>query len=168
MPAAEIARRLDQTLADFALEDLAHQPLHHLSLGQKRRVALAGVMALQPELLLLDEPTAYLDGLQTGKLLQELDRIHGQGTTIVMATHDLDLAYGWADWILVLHAGQLILSDCPQAVFTDRVLLEELQLGMPLLLQVWYSLPEHLRQSQLAPPTTIAELRARYPSSADG
>nr|WP_228035670.1 hypothetical protein [Oculatella sp. LEGE 06141] len=60
-------------------------------------------MALQPELLLLDELTAYLDRLQTRHLFEELDRIHASGTTIVMATHDLDLAYAWANWVIVQH-----------------------------------------------------------------
>ncbi|OCR02253.1 cobalt ABC transporter ATP-binding protein [Oscillatoriales cyanobacterium USR001] len=160
LPKSEIGKRLQQTLTDFSLTELANSPLHHLSLGQKRRVALAGVMALQPELLLLDEPTAYLDSLQTRNLFQELDRIHANGTTIVMATHDLDLAYAWADRIVVLHEGQMVLSDRTDVVFTDVALLEQLQLGIPTLLEVWYSLPEALRHPQVAPPRSIAVLRS--------
>ncbi|HBW57559.1 MAG TPA: cobalt ABC transporter ATP-binding protein [Oscillatoriales bacterium UBA8482] len=156
----EIEQRLQQTLIDFSLKELANSPLHHLSLGQKRRVALAGVMVLQPQLLLLDEPTAYLDSLQTQNLLQELDRIHLQGTTIVMATHDLDLAYSWADVMIVLHQGRMVLSGEALAVFTDVNLLAELQLGMPTLLEVWYSFPEQFRPSELTPPRTIAQLRS--------
>jgi len=117
-------------------------------------------MALQPELLLLDEPTAYLDSLQTRNLFQELDRIHGKGTTIVMATHDLNLAYAWADRIIVLHEGHLVLSDQTDVVFTNVALLEQLQLGIPTLLEVWYGLPEALRPPQVAPPKSIAALRA--------
>lgn len=159
LPVAEVARRLQQTMADFSLKNLANQPLHHLSLGQKRRVALAGVMALQPELLLLDEPTAYLDSLQTRNLLQELDRIHTEGTTIVMATHDLNLAYSWADWVMVLHEGRLALSDRTDVVFNNAALLEQLQLGIPTLLEIWHALPEALRDRQRS-PKTIAELRS--------
>lgn len=164
LPMAEVEKRLQQTLADFSLKDLENQPLHHLSLGQKRRVALAGVMALQPELLLLDEPTAYLDSLQTRNLFQELDRIYGNGTTIVMATHNLDLAYAWADWIIVLHKGQILLSDQTDKVFTNVALLEKLQLGIPTLLEVWYTFPETLRPPQVAPPKSIAELRTYLPN----
>ncbi|HIK55035.1 MAG TPA: ABC transporter ATP-binding protein [Synechococcales cyanobacterium M55_K2018_004] len=154
---AEIAQRLRQTLQDFSLQDIADRPLHHLSLGQKRRVALAGVMALQPELLLLDEPTAYLDRLQTRHLLTELDRIQANGTTIVMATHDLDLAYAWADWVIVLHRGRLVLSEPAQQVFAQVDVLNQLQLGMPTLLECWYALPAAWRDRRL-PPKTIAEL----------
>ncbi len=138
---AEVAQRLHQTLRDFSLQDLADRPLHHLSLGQKRRVALAGVMALKPELLLLDEPTAFLDRLQTLHLFKELDRIHDAGTTIVMATHDLDLAYSWADWVIVLDEGRLVLSEQAQQVFTQMDVLNQLQLGIPTLLECWYALP---------------------------
>lgn len=155
---AEIAQRLQQTLCDFSLQDLADRPLHHLSLGQKRRVALAGVMALKPELLLLDEPTAYLDRLQTRHLLAELDRIHANGTTIVMATHDLDLAYAWADWVIVLHEGRLVLSEQAQQVFAQADVLHQLQLGMPILLECWNTLPSAWRDRH-SPPRTIAELQ---------
>lgn len=158
LPVAVVERRLRQILADFALEDLADRPLHHLSLGQKRRVALAGVMVLEPELLLLDEPTAYLDGVQTRNLLQELDRIQKKGTTIVMATHDLNLVYSWADWVFVLEQGKLILSESTDVVFENVAILEQLQLGIPTLLEVWNAIPEHLRHPQLSPPKTIEDL----------
>jgi len=162
LPVAVIEQRLHQTLRDFALEDLANSPLHHLSLGQKRRVALAGVMALQPELLLLDEPTAYLDGKQTRNLLQELERIHAQGTTIVMATHNLDLAYTWADCVCVLHQGQLALAGTVQEVFAQRRTLESLQLEMPLLLEAWEALPPSLRSESMLPPRSIADYRSYF------
>ncbi|VXD21695.1 putative enzyme [Planktothrix serta PCC 8927] len=165
---SEIVARLDQTLSDFNLQELANRPLHYLSLGQKRRVALAGVMALQPQLLLLDEPTAYLDRLQTRHLMQELDRIHGNGTTIVMATHDLDLAYGWADWAIVLHQGRVLVSDQADQVFNNVTLLEQLELGMPTLWEIWNALPMAFRDTangtlreRESPPKTVAELRSR-------
>ncbi|MBD2579874.1 ABC transporter ATP-binding protein [Oscillatoria sp. FACHB-1406] len=156
---AEIARRLHQTLLDFSLQELADRPLHHLSLGQKRRVALAGVMALQPELLLLDEPTAYLDRRQTRHLFEELDRIQASGTTIVIATHDLDLAYAWADWAIVLHEGRLMHSSPAPDLFGCADLLEELQLGLPTLLECWYALPPAYRDRR-SPPRTLSELRS--------
>jgi cobalt/nickel transport system ATP-binding protein len=92
-------------------------------------------------------------------LLQELDRIQAQGTTIVMATHNLDLAYAWADWVFVLHEGQLILSDRTNVVFSKVELLKQLQLEIPMLLEVWHALPMSWRNHQ-SPPKTIAELRS--------
>mgnify|MGYP006421394341 CR=1 FL=1 len=140
LPEKDIKQRLRQIIADFSLEEIWESPLHHLSMGQKRRVALAGVIALSPNLLLLDEPTAYLDGLQTHHLLQELDRIWQNGTTLLMATHDLNLAYEWADWFFIVHQGKLILQGKAEDVFSQRDLLREVQLGVPLLWEVWESL----------------------------
>ena len=112
-----VASKVIKTLADFNLADLAMSPLQHLSLGQKKRVSIAGVMALEPELLLLDEPTAYLDPVQTRNLLVELDAIAQRGTTLLIATHDLDFVYRWADWILVMERGKLIAQGETLAVF---------------------------------------------------
>ncbi|MEQ8970463.1 MAG: ABC transporter ATP-binding protein [Coleofasciculus sp. C1-SOL-03] len=155
----EIKQRLEQTLAEFGLQDLADQPLHHLSLGQKRRVALAGVMARQPELLLLDEPTAYLDSVQTGNLLEELERIHAAGTTLVIATHDLNFAYQWADWMCILHEGQLIMSGEAQNIFSQGNRLAELHLDVPILWEVWQVLVSRLSLPKTMPfPKTIRQL----------
>ena len=130
--------------------------MHHLSLGQKRRVALAGVMVLKPQLLLLDEPTAYLDRIQTRHLMAELERVHGEGTTIVMATHDLNLAFEWSDWMFIIHQGKLAIEGTAEDVFVQREIMEDLQLGLPLLWEVWEALP---RRNQTRVPKTIGELR---------
>jgi len=131
-----IAQRVEQVLAEFDLTKLATTPIHHLSLGQKKRVSLADVMVLQPQLLLLDEPTAYLDRLHQRQLIAELQIVHAAGTTILMATHDLDLVYRWADWVFVLDQGKLVLQGTPQDVFTRKDCLEELQLGVPIVLEL--------------------------------
>jgi len=141
---AEVNQRVSEAIAHFNLSELATRPVHHLSLGQKKRVSLADVMVLQPELLLLDEPTAYLDQLQTRDLMVKLRQIHDMGATIVMATHDLDLAYCWADWIFVLDRGQLVLEGTPQDVFAQREALDCLQLGVPLVFDVLDKVAEAL------------------------
>lgn len=139
LPTREIQQRVEQILVEFGLTELAQRPVHHLSLGQKKRVSIADVMVLRPELLLLDEPTAYLDRLHTRNLMATLKKIHASGTTILMATHDLDLVYRWADWIFVMDSGRLILEGNSQDVFTQREILEELQLGVPLIYDMLFS-----------------------------
>ncbi|MBD1847127.1 ABC transporter ATP-binding protein [Cyanobacteria bacterium FACHB-63] len=129
---SQIESAIAPVLNEFGLTELANRPIHQLSLGQKKRVSLAGVMVLQPELLLLDEPTAYLDPLHTRALAQSLDNIHAAGTTIVMATHDLEWVYRWADWVIVLDRGTLALEGVPEAVFAEVEKLESLKLGVPL------------------------------------
>ncbi len=133
LPETEIKARVEQALVEFGLTELAQRPVHHMSLGQKKRVSIADVMVLQPELLLLDEPTAYLDKLHTRNLMGTLKKIHGSGTTILMASHDLDLIYRWADWVFVMDSGRLVLEGKPQFVFNQRQLMDELQLEIPLI-----------------------------------
>ncbi len=136
LPEPEIAQRVHQAIARFNLTDLAHQPIHHLSLGQKKRVSIADVMVMNPQLLLLDEPTAYLDPRHTRQLIHQLQQIHAAGTTILLASHDLDFIYRWADWVFVMDQGQLVLEGTPQYVFAQRERLEQLQIGVPLAIEL--------------------------------
>lgn len=150
---ALIAQRVQQILTQFGLTSLATKPVHQLSLGQKKRVSFAGVMVLQPTLLLLDEPTAYLDPLHTRQLVQTLDTIHGSGTTIVIATHDLEWVYRWADWVFVLDRGKLILEGTPQDIFSQGDIMETLELGVPLAFE-FLSILDEIDRS-----TTAEELK---------
>ncbi|WYL94896.1 MAG: ABC transporter ATP-binding protein [Gloeotrichia echinulata IR180] len=138
LPEVEIKERVEQALVEFGLTDLAQRPVHHLSLGQKKRVSIADVMVLQPELLVLDEPTAYLDVKHTRNLIATMKKIHEDGTTLLMATHDLDLVYRWADWIFVIDQGRLVLEGKPQDVFSQRQLLSNLELGVPLIYEILF------------------------------
>jgi cobalt/nickel transport system ATP-binding protein len=151
LPIPEVANRVQQTLRDFQLTELARRPLHHLSLGQKKRVSIAGVMTLRPDLVLLDEPTAYLDPVQTRNLLVELENISRSGTTLLIATHDLDFVYQWADWVLVMQHGRLLLEGETLLVFEKLQALPDFELGMPLLWQMWQALPAKLREDSEVP-----------------
>jgi cobalt/nickel transport system ATP-binding protein len=131
-----VAERVQTALIDFNLTELAQTPIHHLSLGQKKRVSIADVMVLQPELLLLDEPTAYLDPRHTRLLIDTLAKIHARGTTILMATHDLDLVYRWADWVLVMDRGKLILAGTPADIFSQTEILSALELDRPIAVEL--------------------------------
>ncbi len=155
LPDSEVAAKVTKTLVDFQLENLAMSPLQHLSLGQKKRVSIAGVMVLQPELLLLDEPTAYLDPIQTRNLLTELDAIAKLGTTLLIATHDLDFVYQWADWVLVMEKGQIIAEGETLQVFEQLQSMPGFELGMPMLWQMWSQLAD--KMPQVSAPRSIAE-----------
>jgi cobalt/nickel transport system ATP-binding protein len=157
LPEAEVADRVRKTLADFQLTELARRPLHHLSLGQKKRVSIAGVMTLRPDLVLLDEPTAYLDPVQTRNLLGELENIARSGTTLLIATHDLDFVYQWAEWVLVMQEGRLLLEGETLQVFEKLQKLPDFELGMPLLWQMWQALPQKFKEKNQV-PRSIEEL----------
>ncbi|MEO0984016.1 MAG: ABC transporter ATP-binding protein [Cyanobacteria bacterium J06639_14] len=141
LPDAEVANRVQLALQEFDLRELADTSINHLSLGQKKRVAIADVMVLRPQLLLMDEPTAYLDPAQTRTLFQSLERIHAAGTTIVIATHDLEFVYAWADWLMVMDQGRIVLVGTAQEVFANRTVLHALGLGLPLVIDIMAELP---------------------------
>ena len=161
LPQDEIAQRVGEAIIAFGLTELVHRPVHHLSLGQKKRVSLADVMVMQPELLLLDEPTAYLDRLHTHDLMVKLKQIWAAGTTILMATHDLDLVYSWADWVFVVDRGKLVLEGTPQTVFAQRVFLEKLHLGVPQVFEVLDRVEAALSSQAELHPSEFNPLRQR-------
>ncbi len=132
LPDNDIAQRVQQALEAFELRDLADFPVNYLSLGQKKRLAIADIMILQPQLLLLDEPTAYLDPGQTRNLRRMFDQIQATGTTLVIATHDLNFVYDWADWVVVMHQGQVVMDNTPDIIFSQQKFLETIGLGIPI------------------------------------
>lgn len=97
LPDEQVRARVDEALAALDITALADRPTHLLSYGQRKRTAIAGAVAMRPRVLILDEPTAGLDPDGQERLLSTLDRLRGSGTTVVMATHDVDLALRWAD-----------------------------------------------------------------------
>lgn len=161
LPEADIAARVQQTLQAFDLVELADTPINYLSLGQKKRVAIADVLVLQPQLLLLDEPTAYLDFPQTCNLFNSLEQIQTLGITTVIATHDLEFVYAWADWLMVMDQGRVVLEGPVHEVFAHRQTLTTLGIGFPLALDLlaWLSsgltvesLRDQVRQRYSAAP----------------
>ncbi|MGQ9922106.1 MAG: energy-coupling factor ABC transporter ATP-binding protein [Desulfobacca sp.] len=101
----EVRARVEQALTAVGLWQLADRPVHALSFGQKKRVCLAGVLAMQPEVIILDEPFAGLDGPMQRDLQIILQDLHSQGITVAICSHDLDFAYEWADLWYILAAG---------------------------------------------------------------
>ncbi len=107
----EIEARVDEALAVLSLGDLADRPVHRLSFGQRKRVAVAGALAMHPTVLLLDEPTAGLDPAGAEEMLAAVAALEAHGTTVVLSTHDVDLAWRWADEVAlvvdrVVHQGE--------------------------------------------------------------
>ena len=126
---AEILRRVDAILARFSIGHLKHRAPHRLSGGEKKRVALASVLILEPEVLLLDEPTAGLDPESQGEVIRFLIESRGTGRTIVTATHDLDLVDDIADYVFVLDNGKLAGAGTPSEILANEALLRRTHLA---------------------------------------
>jgi cobalt/nickel transport system ATP-binding protein len=107
-----------------------------LSFGQKKRASIAGAVAMRPKVLIIDEPLSGLDPSGAEQFLGVLRDLHAHGTTIVIATHDMSLAYQWADEIAIMDAGRVWAQGSPPAVMTDTALLERCSLRRPWALEV--------------------------------
>ena len=128
---ATVRGRVGEALAAVGMSEQAKRPVHHLSFGQKKRVCIAGVLAMQPEVLLLDEPMAGLDAAMQHELLAVLDRLAGQGITIVLSTHDVDFAYRWADDIHLLAAGRCLASFAAVELPAQAAMLKQAGQALP-------------------------------------
>jgi cobalt/nickel transport system ATP-binding protein len=137
LPESEVRCRTDEALSLLGIANLADSPVHMLSGGQRKRAAIAGIMAMRPEVLILDEPTAGLDALGSAQFLVFLDQLSARGTTVVLAVHDTDLALAWADEVAVLIHGRVARQGAPQEILLDQEFLTAAHLRMPLVLDGW-------------------------------
>ncbi len=161
---AETGERVREALESLRIAHLVDRATHMLSFGQKKRVAIAGVLAMRPELLVLDEPTAGLDPHGVTHLLGALQQMHEAGTTLVFSTHDVELAYAWADRVAVFHDGTVLCQGETAAVLGDREVLHQARLRPPLLLEVAEALGAGQDQARPAPRSremVLALLRER-------
>lgn len=111
--------------------DILDRSPFDLSGGQMRRVAIAGVLAMEPEILVLDEPTAGLDPEGRREMMQLFQQLHADGQTIVLVTHQMDDVADFADKVLVMDQGKLVRQGTPQQIFQDADWLQAHQLGLP-------------------------------------
>ena len=112
-------------------EEIFERSPFELSGGQMRRVAIAGILAMEPNVLVLDEPTAGLDPAGRQELMDIFKQLHANGMTIVLVTHLMDDVANYADWVYVMEKGKLIRSGKPRDVFQEVEFLETIQLGVP-------------------------------------
>lgn len=124
MDEQQARERVGAALAALGIAELLERPVHLLSHGQKKRVALAGVLALAPEQLILDEPTAGLDRPGQRQLLAALNELHRKGTGILFSTHDMSLARSWADEVAVMDNGTVICQGAVDKVLNDPLLMQ--------------------------------------------
>jgi len=166
---AEVERKVSAALGRVGIEHLRHKVCHYLSGGEKRKVALAGALVLDPELLVLDEPFEGLDPLSRGEILELLNALNRDaGVSLVVATHDVPLVSALADKVYVLKKGGEILAQGPPAdIFRDVALLKATNLEPPQLAELFQQLES--RGIALGRPGTVddaVQLLADYMNSA--
>jgi cobalt/nickel transport system ATP-binding protein len=168
VPEEEVRRRVAEALEALGIADLRDRPTHLLSYGQRKRAALAGAVAMRPELLVLDEPTAGLDPHGQEQLLAVLAGLRRSGTTVVMATHDVDLALRWAEDAAVLAPAGLRTGRTAD-LLNDQELLAAAGLRMPWGAAVAATLRAHglLAENVPGPRTAVETAAWAHPAARD-
>lgn len=129
----EVRSRTRAALEAVDISELAEKPLHHLSFGQKKRVSIADLLVMDVDMLLLDEPAAWLDPVSAESLTVLLDTLHSRGCTLICSTHDVNWAYSWADRLFIMAEGKLIYDGKTAAGLSDMRILKRASLKQPLL-----------------------------------
>lgn len=166
---AETAQRVRSALELVGIAHLIKKPIHYLSYGQKKRAAIAGVLAMKPEIIILDEPTAGLDPLGVREIMNLLVRLNKEeGITILMATHDVDLVPIYSNHLFILNEGKIVLAGSPKEVFGEKQLIRNAHLRLPRVAHLGEILfnKDHLSVDSL--PLTIGEARKMVVSAVKG
>ena len=140
LPTEVISKRCDHILEDIGISELKDRPPHRLSFGEKKKVSLATALILRPELLILDEPTANLDLLSRRGLIDMLNELNAEGTTIVISTHDVEALPELADRVIVVSHGSLLGGGEMHKVLQDVALLESAGLELPSIARLFTKL----------------------------
>ncbi|MCM3409427.1 energy-coupling factor ABC transporter ATP-binding protein [Metabacillus litoralis] len=157
LPLDLVKQKVQEVMRLTETESLKDKPPHFLSIGQKKRVSIAGVMAMEPELMILDEPTAGLDPYYSRKIMELLGTLHSPDRTIILSTHNVDLAYEWADEVIVLHDGEILCQGAPYDVFQQINVLQKSHLEKPWVMEVYEKLLETTGVASTTYPSTKAE-----------
>ena len=160
----EICTRVDQVCDRLSITPFRTKPTHFLSGGQKKRVSIADILVMGPQLLILDEPFSALDPKHARMIDDILEQLAQEGITVVIATHNTDHAYRWADRVVLLNNAHILAQGSPEQIFSDHELLSQANLEAPQMLRVRDVLANQgMLPSDCFPktPEQLAELLAR-------
>ena len=156
----EVITRINNALKDVDMQGYAKKSIHHLSFGQKKRICIAGLLAMGHEILLLDEPTAGLDPMGEYKMMNLLTKLNKEKrVTVVMATHSVDLVPLFLDRLYILSKGSIVRSGIPEDVFTAPEDMSNVKLRLPQIAELIYRLKHEDNLPFEKIPLTIGEAR---------
>ena len=162
LPMEEVQKRVTESLARVGMSGFEKKAPHHLSGGQKKRVAIAGILAMQPEIMVLDEPTAGLDPQGVRDLSALLKELNDEGITIIISTHEVDLVPNYAKRVFVLVDGLLIAEGTPKEIFAQPEILDQANLEVPIVTELFQDLEKEGFDMNNDYPLTITEAKEKF------
>jgi cobalt/nickel transport system ATP-binding protein len=127
----DVEKKVKEALKAVSMEGFEKKPPHHLSGGQKKRIAIAGILAMNPEIIVLDEPTTGLDPLGASQIMKLLYELNKKGITIIISTHDVDLVPVYASKVYLLSNGKIIMGGTPKEIFSNPKIVRNANLRLP-------------------------------------
>ena len=159
LDASTVTTLVTAAMALVEITHLAQRSVHQLSFGEMKRIGLAGLIAMRQPLMLLDEPTAYLDPAASQQVMQMVQRLNTEyGYTFIIVTHDMELAAELATRILVMQNGKIVADGKPREILANQDLLRSARLEPPTLTKVFSEMSASDRGAEV--PITVAEARA--------
>ena len=162
LPMEEVQRRVTEALARVGMSGYEKKAPHHLSGGQKKRVAIAGILAMKPKYMVLDEPTAGLDPQGVTDLSKLLKELNDEGITIIISTHEVNLVPNYAQRVFVLVDGLLIAEGTPKEIFAQPEILEKANLEVPIVTELFQELEKEGFDMNDDYPLTIDEAKDKF------
>lgn len=150
-----IAHRVHEALQLVGMGGAEKKAPHNLSYGEKKRVAIAGILAMEPQIMVMDEPTAGLDPQGVRAVIDLLQSLKAMGMSTIIATHDVDLVPLFSDRVYVLHRGTVLCTGTPQEIFEQEALIEKAGMRLPLIAELMQSARKH--GIPVTPKLTIPE-----------
>lgn len=133
----EVRNRVDEALKNVGMYEYRDKAVHFLSYGQKKRVSIADILVMKPEIIIFDEPTSSLDPKHSKQIVKIFNELNEKGMTVILSTHDVELAYSWSDYIIVMKDGEIFREGTPREIFSDDKLIHECYLEKPLILEMF-------------------------------
>lgn len=133
-------KEVEEVIDYLEITPFRSKPTHALSGGQKKQVSIADILVTHPEIIILDEPAAALDPRHTTMVNRIVEQMTASGITVLMATHDVNYAYEWADKVILFHEGKVLMNGSPEEVFGNRAALRQTNLEPPAVLELFESL----------------------------
>ena len=158
----EVQDRVTEALKRVGMEGFEKTAPHHLSGGQKKRVAIAGILAMKPEIMVLDEPTAGLDPQGVTNLSKLLNELNDEGITIIISTHEVDLVPNYANRVFVLVDGLLIDEGTPKEIFSRPEILKKANLKVPIVTELFQELEAEGFDMENDYPLTVEEAKDKF------
>ena len=136
----KVRKEVEDMIERLEITPFRHKPTHALSGGQKKQVSIADILVMHPDIIILDEPAAALDPRHTVMVNHIVNQMTKDGITVLMATHDVNYAYEWADEVILFESGKVLMQGSPRQVFSDKEILKKTNLEPPMVLEFFESL----------------------------